>query len=994
MVVSGGAAAAETMRHSSVIRLRLACPSGLAGRNRRQGAAWHLAALTLAGLSVGSVSASAQEGRDPRLEWSTLSDDHFEVHYHAPLEDDARRVLSLAQQSRRAIGRWLKHTPKDTTHIVLSDVSDEANGSAQGIPYNRIRLFATAPPDLSPLDSYNEWLSLLVSHEYVHIVQLDTYSRLAQIINTLFFRAYLPNQFLPRWFIEGLAVYGESAFDGRGRLRSNLFDMYLRGAVLEDRLLDLDTLSNIVDSWPQGTSWYLYGAYFVDFIADTYGAGSLERFVHNYGGQPLPYALNRTLREETGGDFEQLYPRFQLALSQRIRRELNQGAALGWHEGTRITHHGQRLTHPRFAGQTLYYGTVSATGSPGLYRLSADKPVRVKRTLSPPQVAADPMRLRYYSVASGVRHLHRFGDIFEVDRHGKAQRITQGLRASEPAYNPHSDRVYAVANAAGTRHLLRMNPARPEALNGALTLPPTLQVYTPTISPDGKLLAFSAWERGGQRDLFLQKLETGQLERLTEDTASDRHPVFSADGRWLYFSSDREGFPDIHALELATGRRFQVTRVRTGAFYPAPSPDGELLYYVGYTADGFDLFRLPLEDAAWHEVPAGPRQLALPSSGLATSGRDEGAEPQPYQPGRHLWPRSYGLAFEDRGSGDEIAVTFDGTDPATFITVDARVGFPLAFATANVDLGASYNHALMPVSLRATRQERRRNNLVVAEARRDYQETRTAVSLATALPLIDNYRRHVFRGGASLTQIDRAEPLRIPLDPNVQPPRLPFFGWFTRFSLGYAYSDTFRGPLDISRAEGQEASLDMVLADPLSRLVDRTLLLRWRYRRFWRMPWAPLHVFALGYDGGTSFGARSSANSLSLGGYPDIDLVDNFLDNEQLIGVRLRGFRPFAFGGRHLHVASAEYRFSLWRAQGGYATLPFYLARTALVAFTDVGHAFERFSDFAPKVGSGAELLAAFHIGYTEPVNLRLGAAYGFGPLGLYQLYANLGIPF
>src|SRR4029079_15019168 len=80
-------------------------------------------------------------------------------------------------------------------------------------------------------------------------------------------------------------------------------------------------------------------------------------------------------------------------------------------------------------------------------------------------------------------------------------------------------------------------------------------------------------------------------------------PSFSADGRFLFFHSDRTGIMNVYALELATDRLLQVTNVLTGAYMPEPSPDGKPCAYVGYTTDVFDLFAMPIDETAWTEAP-------------------------------------------------------------------------------------------------------------------------------------------------------------------------------------------------------------------------------------------------------------------------------------------------------------------------------------------------------------------------------------------------------
>lgn len=58
--------------------------------------------------------------------------------------------------------------------------------------------------------------------------------------------------------------------------------------------------------------------------------------------------------------------------------------------------------------------------------------------------------------------------------------------------------------------------------------------------------------------------------------------------------------------EIESGKLSMVTNVKTGAFMPEVTPDGRTLFYIGYTADGFDLFSMPLDAARYLKAPPPP----------------------------------------------------------------------------------------------------------------------------------------------------------------------------------------------------------------------------------------------------------------------------------------------------------------------------------------------------------------------------------------------------
>src|ERR1700742_2164216 len=106
----------------------------------------------------------------------------------------------------------------------------------------------------------------------------------------------------------------------------------------------------------------------------------------------------------------------------------------------------------------------------------------------------------------------------------------------------------------------------------------------PLYSPDGKKLAFTSM-RTGNGDIYVLTLDTGDLQRLTFDEATDQLDSWSRDGRWLYFSTaghDISGMNDIYRVSVEGGTPMPVTADRyANEFWGAPSPDGTQLAFTG-----------------------------------------------------------------------------------------------------------------------------------------------------------------------------------------------------------------------------------------------------------------------------------------------------------------------------------------------------------------------------------------------------------------------------
>ena len=129
------------------------------------------AAVALLLTAVACDTASGASLFDPAYRFRTLPTEHFVIHFHQGEDALARRMARIAEDTWHALERSLGLTPPRRTLIVLADQTELFNGYATPVPYDTVVLYAVAPSGSS--SDFDDWLRLLFTHEFTHIVHLD-----------------------------------------------------------------------------------------------------------------------------------------------------------------------------------------------------------------------------------------------------------------------------------------------------------------------------------------------------------------------------------------------------------------------------------------------------------------------------------------------------------------------------------------------------------------------------------------------------------------------------------------------------------------------------------------------------------------------------------------------------------------------------------------------------------------------------------------------------
>ena len=117
----------------------------------------------------------------------------------------------------------------------------------------------------------------------------------------------------------------------------------------------------------------------------------------------------------------------------------------------------------------------------------------------------------------------------------------------------------------------------------------------PSFSPDGRKLVVTLGGVDGNLDIHVLDINSRQTTRLTTHRAIDTEGTWSPDGRYIYFTSDRSGGPQVYRIRATGGTPERVTFEGSYNARPRLSPDGKRMAVVHNDRGNFRIAVMDLE---------------------------------------------------------------------------------------------------------------------------------------------------------------------------------------------------------------------------------------------------------------------------------------------------------------------------------------------------------------------------------------------------------------
>ncbi|MDP4175355.1 MAG: biopolymer transporter Tol [Bacteroidota bacterium] len=551
----------------------------------------------------------------PELNWLTIKGEHVEVHYHEETERTARTVLKIAEEVWGPITSLYQYEP-ETVHFVIKDIDDYSNGATYFFD-NKIEIWSSSL-DFDLRGSHN-WLRNVISHEFTHMVQIQSSLKLGRSWPALYmqFLNYedkrrpdilygFPNVIVsyplatinvPAWFAEGTAQYMRKEFnyDNWDSHR----DMILRSYALEGNMLSWNQMGEFNKTSLGNESVYNSGFALTRYISEKYGEDKLRKISHALGSFKN-WTIDAAFSEVLGKSGKELYTEWRDYLSKDYERRTSEVKANNI-KGDEIIKEGFGNFYPVFSkdGKKVLYisNKTSDYFSPSavfLYDIEkkTEEPVQmnVRSTVS---WVGDKNQIVYAKLGEDNPSWLNIHDLYVYDLDKKEEtRLTHGLRANQPAVSHNGKKIAFIYQKDGTSNIGLVD------IDGKNFKRLTFfehgeQVFTPKFSNNDSLIVFDYCINNG-RDIYVVKPDGSGLESILHSKADERNPVFDENGT-LYYSSDESGIFNVYSYNFTTHKTEQLSNVIGGAFMPSVNSNGDIVY-AGYTSKGYKIFLLSKEE--------------------------------------------------------------------------------------------------------------------------------------------------------------------------------------------------------------------------------------------------------------------------------------------------------------------------------------------------------------------------------------------------------------
>jgi Tol biopolymer transport system component len=561
---------------------------------------------------ITSVSYAQFTDFHPELQWYTIKGIHVQVHFHEGAERTARIVCKIADEVWGPITSLYEYEP-GTVHFVIKDLDDYSNGATYFFD-NKIEIWASALD--YDLRGEHNWLRNVISHEFTHMVQIQSSMKAVRTLPAVFFQVLnyeserrpdilygYPNFIvsypiamlnMPAWFAEGTAQNMRPDFD-YDQWDSHR-DMILRSYALDNDMLTWNEMGEFGKTSLGNESVYNSGFALTRYISQKYGENKLKE-ISRALGKLGNFTIDAAFKDALGKDGIEIYDEWKNYVTESYKKR---SAAVHSNTitGNKIADEGFGNFYPVFSqdGKKVLYisNKTSDYFSPSgiyLYNLESKKEEEITSGVrSTVTWIPGTNKLIYAKISDDNPNWYNVHDLYVYDVDSKDEkRLTFNSRANQPSVSKDGKKITFIFQKDGTTNL-GICDIDGKNIKQLTAFANGEQIYNPSFSNDNSYIVFD-YSYHQTRDIAAINSDGSNYHIVVGTKNDERNPVIDKNGNMIY-SSDETGIFNLYSLDMKTNERKQLTNVLGGAFMPAVNSNGDIVY-SGYTSKGFKIFNLP-----------------------------------------------------------------------------------------------------------------------------------------------------------------------------------------------------------------------------------------------------------------------------------------------------------------------------------------------------------------------------------------------------------------
>ena len=561
------------------------------------------------------------------LNWYSIESEHFIIHFQEGNSRSAQVTSRIAEEIYDPITSLYMYEPDEKVSIVLKDREDYSNGAAYFFD-NKIDIWL---PSLdTPLRGSHNWLRNVISHEFVHIVQIQASLKRQRKYPALYLQwlSYekvrrpdvlygFPNGIasvpfasisVPAWLAEGTAQYQRAGllYDTWDSHR----DMILRTRILSDTYFSLAEMGTFSSKTSlERETVYNQGYAFVIYLVQRFGEDVLRRISEALGEKGV-YKVEDAIEIATEIPGNQVFDEW---IAERKEFYTQATSSLEFTSSDYIEKTGFFNFFPKRSpnGDAIAY--ISNRGKDysllSLYLKKDGEETEIaqvdERSFNIPHNHADALKplVMFLStsfsfspdgnrIVYAINKKNKFGEfyrdlyVYNIES-SESTRLTNSARIESPAWSPDGKTIVAIQYKAGTQNLVLLDPDNPSEVTQLTEFKDGETFFSPTWHPNGSTVYYAMADYWN-RNLYSIDLNSKNISTILESEYIDyRDPEVSPDGEFLYFASDLDGIFNIYRKAIVSNTVERMTNVLGGAFMP--EVDKNTLFFSEYEADGYKI---------------------------------------------------------------------------------------------------------------------------------------------------------------------------------------------------------------------------------------------------------------------------------------------------------------------------------------------------------------------------------------------------------------------